>query len=116
MAWNDEADVVIVGGGGSGLAAAVEAASCGAQVVVLEKNAALGGTTALAIGSFTAAGTSMQRQAGIDDSPQAHDEDVAKFAPHMEARKQMGVKVLLFLIVFAGLMYAVKRKVWADLH
>ncbi len=36
--------------------------------------------------------------------------------PHMEARKQMGVKVLLFLIVFAGLMYAVKRKVWADLH
>lgn len=36
--------------------------------------------------------------------------------PHMEARKRMGVKVVLFLVVFAGLMYAVKRKVWADLH
>ena len=36
--------------------------------------------------------------------------------PHMETRKQMGVKVLLFLVVFTGLMYAVKRKVWADLH
>ena len=36
--------------------------------------------------------------------------------PHMETRKQMGVKVLVFLVVFTGLMYAVKRKVWADLH
>ena len=36
--------------------------------------------------------------------------------PHMEARKQMGVKVILFLIVFAGLLYAAKRKIWADVH
>lgn len=36
--------------------------------------------------------------------------------PHMETRKQMGVKVLVFLIIFTGLMYAVKRKVWADVH
>jgi ubiquinol-cytochrome c reductase cytochrome c1 subunit len=36
--------------------------------------------------------------------------------PMLEDRKQMGVKVILFLLVFTGLMYAVKRKVWADLH
>lgn len=36
--------------------------------------------------------------------------------PEMEQRKQLGVKVVLFLIVFSGLTYAVKRKVWADLH
>lgn len=36
--------------------------------------------------------------------------------PHLEERKQMGVKVMLFLIVFTGLMYAVKRKVWSDVH
>ena len=36
--------------------------------------------------------------------------------PSLEERKQMGIKVLLFLIVFTGLLYAVKRKVWADLH
>ena len=35
--------------------------------------------------------------------------------PHLEARKEMGVKVILFLIVFAGMMYAVKRKVWSDI-
>ncbi len=36
--------------------------------------------------------------------------------PHMEARKRTGVRVVLFLLVFAGLMYAVKRKVWAAAH
>ena len=36
--------------------------------------------------------------------------------PHMEARKFMGIKVVLFLLVFAGIMRAVKRKVWAGVH
>jgi len=36
--------------------------------------------------------------------------------PTLEARKRMGVKVVLFLLLFTGLAYAVKRKVWADLH
>jgi flavin-dependent dehydrogenase len=39
-------DVVIVGGGGSGLAAAIEARAAGASVILLEKNAKLGGSTA----------------------------------------------------------------------
>jgi ubiquinol-cytochrome c reductase cytochrome c1 subunit len=34
--------------------------------------------------------------------------------PRMEQRKQTGVKVILFLLVLAGLMYLVKRKVWAN--
>ncbi len=36
--------------------------------------------------------------------------------PEMEARKRMGVKVLIFLAVFAGIMYAVKKRIWADVH
>ena len=36
--------------------------------------------------------------------------------PEMEARKRLGVKVVLFLLVLTGLLYAVKRKVWAKLH
>jgi ubiquinol-cytochrome c reductase cytochrome c1 subunit len=36
--------------------------------------------------------------------------------PTLEARKQMGIKVLLFLIVFTGILYAAKRKVWASVH
>jgi ubiquinol-cytochrome c reductase cytochrome b/c1 subunit len=36
--------------------------------------------------------------------------------PHMEARKQLGFQVFFFLIIFAGLMYFTKKKVWADAH
>lgn len=36
--------------------------------------------------------------------------------PTLEARKQTGLKVMLFLIVLTALLYATKRKVWADLH
>ncbi|NNG04355.1 MAG: cytochrome c1 [Inquilinus sp.] len=47
--------------------------------------------------------------------------DVATFLmwaaePKLEDRNRMGVKVVLYLIVFAGVMYGVKRRVWAKLH
>ena len=34
--------------------------------------------------------------------------------PEMEARKRMGVKIALFLVLMTGITYVVKRKVWAD--
>ena len=48
-------------------------------------------------------------------------EDVTAFLvwaaePELEARKRMGVKVILFLLLLTGLLYAVKRKVWTDVH
>ncbi len=36
--------------------------------------------------------------------------------PNMEERKSMGMKVMLFLFVFTGLLIAVKRRVWSDIH
>jgi ubiquinol-cytochrome c reductase cytochrome b/c1 subunit len=36
--------------------------------------------------------------------------------PHMEARKQLGFQVFVVLIIFAGMMYFTKKKVWADAH
>jgi ubiquinol-cytochrome c reductase cytochrome c1 subunit len=36
--------------------------------------------------------------------------------PELEARRRMGIRIVLFLIVLAGLTYAVKRRVWADAH
>lgn len=36
--------------------------------------------------------------------------------PELETRKRMGVKVLIFLAVFAFVMYSVKRKIWSDVH
>jgi len=34
--------------------------------------------------------------------------------PHMEARKQMGFRVMLFLVIFAGLLYFTKQAIWRD--
>ncbi|MFH1567947.1 MAG: FAD-dependent oxidoreductase [Gemmatimonadota bacterium] len=77
----------MVGGGGSGLAAAASAARRGAAVMVLEKEPQLGGTTGIAVGSFTACRTRLQRRAGIDDEVGDHAEDAGKFAPAaVEAR------------------------------
>ena len=47
--------------------------------------------------------------------------DVATFLtwtaePELEARKRLGVKVMLFLIALSAMLYAVKRKIWADVH
>jgi len=36
--------------------------------------------------------------------------------PELVERKQIGVRVILFLVLMTGLTYAVKRKVWSDVH
>lgn len=36
--------------------------------------------------------------------------------PEMEQRKRIGWKVSIFLVLMTGLTYAVKRKVWSDVH
>lgn len=58
---------------------------------------------------------------GTESTVDQMSRDVTEFLmwaaePKLEARKQMGLKVMLFLAVFAGVMYGVKRKVWSDLE
>jgi ubiquinol-cytochrome c reductase cytochrome c1 subunit len=36
--------------------------------------------------------------------------------PTLETRKKTGLKVMIFLLICAGVFYAVKRKIWAELH
>ena len=36
--------------------------------------------------------------------------------PRLEARKRMGLGVMIFLVILTGLFVAVKRRVWADVH
>jgi ubiquinol-cytochrome c reductase cytochrome b/c1 subunit len=36
--------------------------------------------------------------------------------PKLEQRKRVGFQVMIFLIVFSGLMYFTKKKVWSDQH
>ena len=69
-------DVIVVGGGGSGLAAAVEAATAGASVLLVEKDAKPGGATAWAVGAYTTSASPHQKAAGVEDSPDQHFTDM----------------------------------------
>jgi cytochrome c1 len=59
-----------------------------------------------------------------DGSPQTvaqYAKDVAAFLmwtaePHLEARKRIGFQVMVFLGIFAILMYFTKKKVWQDVE
>lgn len=58
---------------------------------------------------------------GTPATLEQHSKDVISFLmwtaePKLEERKQLGFKVILFLILFAGLLYLTKRKVWANIE
>jgi succinate dehydrogenase/fumarate reductase flavoprotein subunit len=91
----DSVDVIVVGGGGSGLAAAAEAAGLGRTVILLEKKAALGGSTALSVGSMSATNTPHQQRHGIKDSPDEHFEDLGLFAGQLAARDNLALRRIL---------------------
>ena len=69
VASADEAgayDVIVIGGGGAGLSAAIEAADAGAQVLLLEKNVATGGTTSTSQGLIGGYDTQIQKAQGVE--------------------------------------------------
>ncbi len=71
-AWHRHADVVVVGSGIAGTCAAIEAAEAGAEVLVVERAGAAGGTSAASGGIlYLGGGTATQRACGFEDSPEA---------------------------------------------
>jgi flavocytochrome c len=65
--FEETADLVVVGAGMAGFCCAIEAASRGAWVILLEKENEPGGSSLVSGGSFAFAGTDQQRTAGIED-------------------------------------------------
>jgi len=63
-------DLVVVGSGAAGLAAAATAVVLGASVMVLEKTALIGGTSALSGGEIWMPGSRQAREVGVVDSPE----------------------------------------------
>ena len=78
VVWDDSVDVVVVGAGFAGLAAAIEAAGCGASVLVLEKMAAPGGNSIISDGGIAVPGNPIQERLGIQDSPEFLQADMLK--------------------------------------
>lgn len=68
--WADEADVVVVGLGGAGVAAALEALEQGLSVIALDHYDGGGSSAANGGVYYAGGGTSIQREAGVEDSPE----------------------------------------------
>ena len=65
-----DVDLVVVGAGIAGLAATLEAANNGANVILLEKMPAAGGSTIRSGGKILGANTKLQKEKGIEDTPE----------------------------------------------
>ena len=80
--------VAIVGAGACGLTAATALREAGIEGLLIERDAAPAGSTALSSGFIPAAGTRWQREAGVADSPEAFAADIqakarGRAAPHL---------------------------------
>jgi 3-oxosteroid 1-dehydrogenase len=66
--WDATYDFVIAGSGGGGLVAALAGNDAGAEVLVLEKQALIGGSTCMSGGIFWIPNNPLMRAAGVADS------------------------------------------------
>lgn len=76
-------DLIVVGAGTAGLPAALHAAERGARVLMIDPDNKIGGTLHMANGQITGAGTRMQFDLGIKDSPDIHYEDIMRITRNL---------------------------------
>ena len=70
MKWDREADIVVIGSGATGLPAAIVAREAGSSVILVEAEKDIGGHAIISGGNIPlGGGTSVQKQYGIEDSP-----------------------------------------------
>ncbi|MEM7210564.1 MAG: FAD-dependent oxidoreductase [Pseudomonadota bacterium] len=74
--WDVTTDVLVIGGGACGIIAGLRAQEAGADVLVLERDAASTGSTALSSGFIPAPATRFQLVLGVEDSPELLAQDV----------------------------------------
>lgn len=124
-----ETDVVVIGGGGAGFAAAVSAKEAGADVILIEKLASVGGNTLISGGEYAAPANELQEKEGIEDSKEQFAKDVEEaggdpelikvLADHATEdaywlRDDIGVEWLDSLMFFGG--HSVKRSLIPAAH
>lgn len=81
--WDRTVDVLVIGTGFAGLAAAIEAKAAGANALVIDKMPVFGGNSSINGGDFAAAGTSMQKALGIEDSAELMLKDMLKAGSYL---------------------------------
>lgn len=109
--WMEEHDVIVIGSGFAGLSAAIEASVMGCDVLVLEKMRIPGGNSAISGGLFAAAGSPLQAEARIEDTPELMLHDMLKAGTdlnHKELAKRVAnrsAETLQWTIDYLGVQY-----------
>jgi len=79
--WDKDADVVVIGAGATGLPAAIVAQEAGAKVILVEAAFDIGGHAITSGGNIPlGGGTSAQKKAGINDSPDLLFQDLTDWS------------------------------------
>ncbi len=73
-------DLIVAGAGTAGMPVAIHAARRGARVLVIEHADRIGGTLHVSGGQMAAAGTRVQAEMGIEDSPDKHYDDMIRIS------------------------------------
>lgn len=77
--WDEEFDAIVVGSGFAGSASMVSMMDNGLRnVLMIDKMPYIGGNSSISGGSFAISGTYIQKQDGIEDSPELHIKDTLK--------------------------------------
>lgn len=100
----DEFDLLIVGAGTAGMAASIFAGAAGARVLLLDAAPEWGGTLHVATGWLSGAGTAVQREHGITDTPAAHLDDLLRISKGTIDRELAAKAVELMPAAFDWLM------------
>jgi fumarate reductase flavoprotein subunit len=109
--FDSTASVVVIGAGGAGATAALAARNAGADVLVLDRDAAPSGATSCSSGMVPAAGTAEQKARGIVDSPQRFADDIqakangSAYAPLVKALTDASAQVLEWLTKQHGIRF-----------
>ena len=84
MNFSQETDILVVGSGGAAFSAAITARQQGAEVIMLEKAALVGGTTMRSGGGFWIPNNRFQREKGIVDAKDDAVRYMARYSfPHL---------------------------------
>lgn len=67
--WDAEADVIAIGAGAAGLSAGIECGAQGLSCIILESTTTHGGNSARCNGGMSIPGSPLQKEMGIEDSP-----------------------------------------------
>ncbi len=92
--WDYETEVAVIGCGAAGPTAAIAAHAAGAKVLIVERMAQPSGDMALSAGVTYAAGTSIQKKLGVEDSPDRMYRLFAACVPNASAKEKERLRMI----------------------